>query len=312
MAFTAAVMLAVVLVYWGGDRRLMGLFLFVTILLSYLFGNIFLSGFRRVTHVDVGRDGQITVHGRRASHVLHRGEAKWASTVQVDFDEKTALAKWKLIPGEESKLSFDSFGDRDIQILKEFCSATGIVFKTTRPEEAEKGAFVPIDERRAKNRALGILFTFLIGLFAGLGVLMARCHATDEGPDPFVNKSLKGTFHSTNKELGEWTLTPSACLSGRDRGFEGIAFLFPAGGPVEEIRVDTARQGDNVVEVRLADRKGTVTRFRERECQVMSGAIEQANIEIGRPMVHLKGNTRFSCPAQGLSGDAEFDGCLPR
>ena len=72
--------------------------------------------------------------------------------------------------------------------------------------------------------------------------------------ETFTNKSLQGTFTSTNNRLGHWTLSPTSCLTGRELGFQGISFQFAVGSPVEEIRLDTARHGDNVVDVRLADR----------------------------------------------------------
>jgi hypothetical protein len=305
----AAIVATLVLEHSWGAR---GISLFLGVLLPFMFAMPYLSGLRRTTWIDVGKDGQITIHGRRASNVLHRGQAR-TSTVRVDFENRTALAEWKVISDKKSNLTFQGCGDRDIQVLKEFCAAARIPVETARPEEAEKAAFLSRDERRSQIKGFGFLFTGLAGFLVLLAVAPTVCRVTDQGENPFANKSLKGSFHSANKELGEWTLTPGACLSGSERGFEGVAFLFPAGAPVEEIHVDTAREGDNVVEIRLADRTGTVARYRERECQVMDGVIDRTNVVVnGRHMFRLKGNTRFSCPAQGLSGSAEFDGCLPQ
>lgn len=154
------------------------------------------------------------------------------------------------------------------------------------------------------------MFAVVAGLL--VWIVLRTLPSSDDDATP-GNRSLTGTFRSTNEDLGQWTLHPTACLDGHERGFQGIAFQFPTGSPIEEIRVDTAREGDNVVEVRLADSKGTVFRVRERECAKMDGTIDRTNLEInGRPQYRLKGNTHFSCPKQGLQGDAEYDGCLPQ
>jgi len=128
----------------------------------------------------------------------------------------------------------------------------------------------------------------------------------------FRNEPVQGRFRSTNDAVGTWDLAPQECVAGRERGFEGIAFVFGAGDPVEEIRLDTARQGDNVVEVRLADREGPVHRVREAECDEIGGRIDRTNVELnGRHMLRLEGNVRFDCPEHSLSGRASFSGCLP-
>src|SRR5262245_7814939 len=119
------------------------------------------------------------------------------------------------------------------------------------------------DEAASWWKSLGVVLLIFGALGGLLYWLPARLHDPDFN---FEHKSLQGSVRSTNKELGTWNLSPTGCVAGRELGFEGIAFQFAAGSPVEEIRVDSAREGDNVVEVRLADRKGTHYRVREREC----------------------------------------------
>lgn len=128
-----------------------------------------------------------------------------------------------------------------------------------------------------------------------------------------AGRELVGSFSAGNKELGEWTLAPIGCLDGTERGFKGVVFTFPNGAPVEELRLDNSRDGDNVVEVRLADRHGTVYRVREAECESVTGSVVVEHLEVnGRPMRSIEGEISFACAAQGLKGHATFDGCLPR
>jgi len=150
----------------------------------------------------------------------------------------------------------------------------------------------------------------MAGLTALYMIVVIRADRVMDKTSP--SKGLVGSFSSTNEQLGIWTLSPTACISGRERGFQGIAFDFPMGGPIEEVRIDVARKGDHVVEVRLADRHGTVYRVRERECETIAGSVDQQHIDVaGRQMVRLRGHTKFACPSQGLKGEATFDGCLP-
>lgn len=125
-------------------------------------------------------------------------------------------------------------------------------------------------------------------------------------------KEVQASFTSTNKQLGTWSLSATGCLAGVERGFEGVVFTFANDSPVEEIRVDDARAGDNVVEVRLADKSGTAYRVRERECESIQGRVEAEYIDVnGRPMRQIAGEVSFACAKEGLAGKAVFDGCLP-
>jgi hypothetical protein len=127
-----------------------------------------------------------------------------------------------------------------------------------------------------------------------------------------ANDPIDGSFRSTGKTLGTWNLVPNGCLDGQERGFEGIVFVFAGGDPIEDIRIDTSRDGDNVVEVRLADQEGTKLRAREGQCRTISGSITRTNVTYnGRPMRRLKGTTRIDCPTLGLTGETRFSGCLP-
>jgi hypothetical protein len=130
--------------------------------------------------------------------------------------------------------------------------------------------------------------------------------------DAFQNKKLEGSFSSTNEKLGDWTLAPSSCVHGKERGFEGIAFGFD-GGKVKEIRLDSAVEGNNLIEVHMADKAGTVYRALEPECENISGEINQSNVTINdRHMFRLTGYIEFQCSKDGLRGRADFEGCLPQ
>jgi len=153
--------------------------------------------------------------------------------------------------------------------------------------------------------------------------------------DELANRKLTGSFSAAHPELGTWTIEPIACESGRDYGFQGVLFRFPLppaapasaeapaeqvvappprtpAAPPEEIRFDAARDGDNTIELHYADRDATVRLIRERECASITGAVKQTNITYNdRPLVRLSGSIEFDCPAFGLHGRAEFDGCIP-
>jgi hypothetical protein len=150
--------------------------------------------------------------------------------------------------------------------------------------------------------------TLLVFLLSA-SVTTGACSETFTGS--FKNKKLESNFKSTSEKLGTWEAKAISCVHGKERGFEGMAFGFDANSPVEAIHLDTARNGDNVVEVRLADESGTRLRLRERDCEVITGSIKQSNVTLNdRHMFRLTGQIEFRCP--GLSGQAEFEGCLPQ
>lgn len=130
--------------------------------------------------------------------------------------------------------------------------------------------------------------------------------------DAFKNVKVEGTFTSTNPELGEWTVAPTSCVDGKERGFEGMAFGFDEGA-VKELRVDSALEGHNIVEVHMADKAGTVYRALEPDCETITGSVTRSNVTINdRHMFRLVGNLEFRCSKDGLEGRADFDGCLPQ
>jgi hypothetical protein len=183
----------------------------------------------------------------------------------------------------------------------------------SRRDTLRAGFMSPDDDSENKNSTRQVLLVFsLVGVAVLLCLWLIPKSLGVSDDISLVNKSLAGRFQSTNERLGRWTLTPTRCLSGIERGMNGLVFVFGNGQPVEEIRVDTAREGDNVVEVRMADRQGSVYRVRERECKVIEGSITTTHITVnGEPIERLVGNMHFSCPAEGLEGTASFDGCIP-
>jgi hypothetical protein len=145
------------------------------------------------------------------------------------------------------------------------------------------------------------------GITAAVGRYGNRIEA--DAARQFSNASLKGSFTAKGGKLGTWTVTPTRCMDGKERGFEGMLFVFDE-GPVKELRIDTSRKKHNTVSVHLDDETGSVVQLRERDCQTLRGEVHASNRTLnGRPMRRLRGNVRIVCPA--LEGQATFDGCLP-
>ncbi len=157
------------------------------------------------------------------------------------------------------------------------------------------------------------LYAVLAGvLLAAVAIFVWAFRGVVGGSHAFENTLLEGELDSTNATLGSWQVSPSRCVDGRELGFHGIAFFFPAGSPVDSLRIDTERDGDNVVEVRLDDRAGTTYRVHEAECETIDGTTTATHVEINhRRMYRLKGKIHFSCPKHQLDGWARFSGCLP-
>lgn len=157
------------------------------------------------------------------------------------------------------------------------------------------------------------LYAVLAGvLLAAIGIFVWAFRGVVGGTHVFENSQLEGQFESSNETLGSWTVSPSRCVDGRELGFDGIAFFFPAGSPVASIRIDTARDGDNVIEVHLDDRNGTTYRVHEAECETIDGSSAATHVEINhRRMFRLKGKIHYACPKHGIDGWARFSGCLP-
>lgn len=142
------------------------------------------------------------------------------------------------------------------------------------------------------------------GVTAGVGAYGHRVEAKAAR-----NTQLEGSFTASGGELGAWTVSPSRCLEGKERGFEGVLFMFED-GPVKELRVDLTRKKQSSVSVRLDDEESSLVQLRERDCQVLSGERRVSNRLLnGRNVRRLRGSVRIVCP--GLKGQARFDGCLP-
>jgi hypothetical protein len=145
------------------------------------------------------------------------------------------------------------------------------------------------------------------GITAGVGAYGDGIEA--KAKRQFNNTTLEGSFSGSGDKLGDWTVTPSGCLDGKERGFEGILFVFED-GPVKELRVDTSRKKHNTISVHLDDAKASVVQLRERDCKVIDGERHVSSRTLnGRNMRRLRGHVRIVCP--GLEGQAKFDGCLP-
>ena len=142
-------------------------------------------------------------------------------------------------------------------------------------------------------------------------VLLLTCGFTGCRTSAFKNVLLEGTFESSSEKYGEWSLSPVSCVDGGERGFDGIAFGF-ADGPIRELRLDGAQEGNNIVELHMADETATVYRVFERECAEITGVVRSTNVILnGRRMARLTGHIEYDCPQRGIRGQARFDGCLP-
>ena len=142
------------------------------------------------------------------------------------------------------------------------------------------------------------------GVTAGVGAYGNRVAAKG-----VRSTQLEGSFTASGGKLGAWTVTPTRCHEGKERGFEGVVFTFED-GPVKQLRVDTTRKKQHSVSVQLDDAKSSVVQLRERECQVLSGERHVSNRQLdGQSVRRLRGSVRIVCP--GLKGQARFDGCLP-
>lgn len=124
---------------------------------------------------------------------------------------------------------------------------------------------------------------------------------------------IVGSLHVESESLGSWDLSPAQCLSGRERGFQGIAFLFLGDSAVKEVRLDTERKGANVLYVLFSDPRQRTVHIRENECAAIEGRVERELLEInGRDFERLRGQVSIDCSAKGLRGSVRFDGCLPK
>lgn len=149
----------------------------------------------------------------------------------------------------------------------------------------------------------------------------------------WLNKpeTMTGEFTANHAELGTWKIAPIGCEDGREYGFQGVLFRFalpsappptaeatPPGPPSrtpalppEEVRLDMAREGDNVIELRYPDRDATVRKVRERECASFTGSMVRHELGPTGP-VRMVGSGTVDCPAFGLHVRFDVDGCLPK
>ncbi|MBL0214386.1 MAG: hypothetical protein IPQ07_10915 [Myxococcales bacterium] len=167
---------------------------------------------------------------------------------------------------------------------------------------------------------------------------LAGCESKQEAKPSsevdWLNKpeTMTGAFSANHAELGTWKVAPIGCEDGREYGFQGVLFRFalppappptaeatPPGPPSrtpamppEEIRLDMARDGDNVIELRYPDRDATVRKVRERECAAFTGSMVRHELDPSGKPVRLVGKGIVDCPAFGLHVSFDVDGCLPK
>lgn len=123
---------------------------------------------------------------------------------------------------------------------------------------------------------------------------------------------LAGSFRADHAALGSWQLTPTRCLSGRERGFEGVLFQFASGSALRELRIDMERPGDARIELQFFEPSKPPVRMAQRECERIDGKTDARVVVInGRDMDLLTGELHVACAGRGLTGDVVFAGCLP-
>ena len=129
--------------------------------------------------------------------------------------------------------------------------------------------------------------------------------------DALQRLSLSGGFRADHSVLGHWESIPQRCLSGRERGFEGVMFTFPSGA-VRELRVDMERPGNATLEFRFFDPDKQPLRIASGECERLDATVEATVMVVnGRDMDLLEGQLSIACARYGLRGEASFRGCLP-
>jgi hypothetical protein len=119
--------------------------------------------------------------------------------------------------------------------------------------------------------------------------------------------SLTGSFSASGGKLGTWTVSPSRCLDGKERGFEGLLFVFED-GPVKELRIDTARKSQSTVSVLLGDERASLIKLRERDCQRVSVKRLASNRrQPPKARAVQTGSVLIACAE--LKGQAAFESC---
>lgn len=236
----------------------------------------------------IGWRGRIRLVGDRSRLSAYYGEGKARIVLSIDGTVDTDLS---------------DVGSADVAALQEFCTASGVKLESLRASRSEL-----IELAGGRFPWAPVVLPVLGG---GLFVALLTLLPTMCGP-AVRRQTLEGRFDARSAEVGTWSLRPKKCLSGRERGFAGVAFLFAPGDPVEELRLDAATDGDNAIVVRLRERPDRPFRVRERDCKHIEGQVTQQNqVRNGRPMTHLEGRVSFACPAAGIDGEARFSGCLP-
>lgn len=258
--------------------------------------------FSAATHrYRVMRDGRMAELNARGK-VLHVGQRQDLHCRVIGSEDRVVI-----YAADRSPTDLSPVGHADTQALRSFCDAASVELRVDQVTRDE------LLELAASTTRTWFLVAALFGVM-GIGMLAySRVSVSDppilmqrEGP-------LSGTFSASSEVTGEWSLSPEHCVSGRERGFTGIAFLFGASDPVAEIRIDTATDGDNRVIVRYRDPKRAPLNIPERTCTRVDGAITQQQLTFnGRPLLRLEGSIDFACPTHNLNGHAEFSGCLPR
>lgn len=131
--------------------------------------------------------------------------------------------------------------------------------------------------------------------------------------DRLGDSYLKGSISADHPSIGTWTLAPDRCLSGQERGFDGIVFNFPAGSPIRELRLTRAEPGQHWLDLYLVDPKQPPVRIAESECEKIESEYRVFNVrDGGRRMEFLRGTDDVQCKLYGLKAHFAYNGCTIR
>jgi hypothetical protein len=150
-------------------------------------------------------------------------------------------------------------------------------------------------------------------LTAGSIFIMATPFLFNPHPPKPIKTVIKGSFSANHESVGSWTLQPSKCLSGVERGFRGVVLQFAAGSAIRELRLDDEREGDNVVQFLFFDPNRAPVSIREKDCVEISGQTVLRIWDVNDRRVEEvdQGDLKLDCPPLQLRGHVYYKGCWP-
>lgn len=145
----------------------------------------------------------------------------------------------------------------------------------------------------------GAVMVFIFAALLAPAILTAPEGLSGDG-------TVKGQM-TAQGQIGNWTLTPDACVSGDHDGFHGVTLRTSAGGHSVMVVHDPI-DGDLVAVSQPAT--DHVVRLSRANCTKFDMNVSENGVVYNR-VAELKGHIDLECstPAATLSGDVTFDGC---